>query len=803
MRVLLSWLREMVDLPADAAEVARRLTDAGLEVEAVERLDRGLEQVVVALVRERTPIPETKLSVCRLFDGANEVQVVCGAQNYQAGDHVALAQVGAVLPDGKRIGQARLRGHESFGMLCSSRELGFDDGVDGLHLLAKETVPGTPVARVLGRDDVAFELNVTPNRADALSHLGVARELAALYRTALRAPSPLVPEVHTESPAWVEIIAEDLCPHYAARVLEGVKVGPSPAWLARRVEALGQRSINNVVDATNFVLFELGQPLHAFDLDRLSQGRVVVRRALDGELLRTLDGKDRTLTADDLVVADAARPVALAGVMGGEESEVKPHTTRLLLESAYFQPASVRRTARRQGLHSEASHRFERGVDPEGLVRALDRLAELLLQVAGGRAVGPVTDVEARPYVRARLTLRRARLNALVGADVPWDEALDVLRRLALGLSEEGPEQVVVEVPGARPDLTSEIDLVEEVVRVRGFHTIPAHVPPGAGTDAGEDGRAVADERLREALSAAGFDEAMNYAFVGAEELARVLPEVAPIALLNPIAADLAVMRTTLLAGLLKNLGHNLRRGVTSVRLYEIGRAYLPRTSLEGKPGDPGFTVAHEPRRLALVAAGPRGRGWTAGKDAYDFYDLKGALELVLQALGLGAVRFEQAAGVGHLHPRSACRLVLDGREFGTFGELHPSLADALELPRATVAGELDLEALGAAAGLLPRYRGVPRFPASLRDVALVVDDAVTAAQVRAEIVEADPQGLVEDALLFDVYRGAPLPAGKKNLAYSLRYRAPDRTLTDDDVNALHAAIVARLGKTFGAELRT
>lgn len=801
MRVLLSWLRELVELPADAAEVARRLTDAGLEVEAIERLDKGLEKVVVGLVRERNPIPETKLSVCKVFDGAQEWQVVCGAQNYQAGDHVPMAQVGAVLPDGKAIGKARLRGHESFGMLCSSRELGFDDGVDGLHLLSRDVAPGTPIAQVLGRDDVAFEINVTPNRADALSHLGVARELSALFTTPIKLAAPKVTESAGPS-AKVEIQAPELCPHYAARVVEGVQVEPSPAWLSRRLEALGQRSINNVVDATNLVMLERGQPLHAFDLETLQGAKIVVRRASEGETIRTLDGKDRTLTADDLVIADASKPVAIAGVMGGEHSEVKPHTQRLLLESAWFSASSVRRTARRQGLHSEASHRFERGIDPEGVRASLDRLAEVIVQVAGGRVVGDATDVEPGPFARARVALRRARMDELLGTPVPWSEALEVLTRLSLKVVEKTDERVLVEIPGARGDLTTEIDLIEEVVRVRGFHTVPAKVPPGSGTDAREDLRAVAESRLKEAMSAAGFDEAMNYAFVGADELAKVRTDVPAIALRNPIAADLAVMRTSLLAGLLKNLGHNLRRGVASVRLYETGRVYLPRAALEGAPGEARFTVAHEPRRFAFVAAGPRGKGWTGGKDAFDFYDLKGAIELVAEALGLAKVRFEHAATPGPIHPRSTTRMTVGGAEIGHFGELHPSLADAMDLPRTTVVGEFDLDALLDAAVLIPRYRGIARFPASLRDVAVVVDDRVTAAQVLGEIRKADPQGLVEEALLFDVYKGAPLREGRKNLAYSIRYRAQDRTLTDDEVNTLHGAIVARLAKAFGAELR-
>jgi phenylalanyl-tRNA synthetase beta chain len=527
-----------------------------------------------------------------------------------------------------------------------------------------------------------------------------------------------------------------------------------------------------------------------------------VRRASEGEAAKTLDGKERTLVGDDLVIADARRPIAIAGVMGGEASEVKTHTTRLLLESATFNASSVRRTARRQGLHSEASHRFERGVDPEGVRGALDRLAEVIVEVAGGRLVGPATVVEAAPFVRARVTLRRARLNAVVGVEVPWNEAIELLTRLGLELAEASETQAVVTVPGARGDLTTEIDLIEEILRVRGFHTVPARIPTGSGTDAASDLRADAEARVREALSAAGFDEAINYAFTEPNFLKRVETSIAPIALRNPIASDLAVMRTTLLAGLLRNVSHNLRRGAVSIRLAELGRAYLPRTALDGTPGDAAFTVAHEPRRLGLVAAGPRARGWTAGKESFDFYDLKGALEGLLEALAIRDVGFEPLPGSTTFHPRSACRVVVDGQELGRFGELHPTLADAAEVPRTTVAAELDLDALLSRAQLAPRFQGIARFPASLRDVAVVVDEKVTAAQVATEIRAADAGGLLEEVLLFDVYQGAQLGPGRKNLAYSLRYRAPDRTLTDEEVNGAHAAIVARLGARFGAELR-
>jgi phenylalanyl-tRNA synthetase beta chain len=805
MRVLLSWLRELVEIPNDAAQVAARLTMAGLEVEAIERLDRGLEKVVVGEVRSKTPIEGTKLNICQVFDGLAELQIVCGAQNYAVGAHVPVARVGAVLPDGKAIGQAKLRGVESFGMLCSSRELGFDDGVDGLFLMPAEAVPGTPIAKVIGREDTAFEVNVTPNRGDALSHLGVARDLSALYRTALKTPVPLVDKGLGASAATVIIEAPELCARFCARVVEGVTVGPSPAWLARRLEGLGQRSINNIVDATNYVLFELGQPLHAYDLDRVSGATLIARTAKAGETLRTLDGKDRDLTPDDLVIADLKGPAALAGVMGGEDSEVKPATTRLLLESAWFAPSSVRRTARRYGLHSEASHRFERTVDAEGTRRALDRLTEIILQVAGGQVVGEAIDVVARPYSRARVPLRREKLNALLGVDVPWDEATGTLRSLGFTPLHSDTQEAEFEIPACRPDISIPEDLVEEVARIRGFESIPARVLGGAGTEASEDTAAASERRLRAALIATGFDEAVNYAFVSPTDLAKLRPDIKPIGVRNPLVQDQAAMRTTLLAGLLRNVAHNLRHGVPSLRFYENGRVYLPLTEApRAKQGEAAFEIDHEPRRLALVAVGPRGKSWTGGRDALDFYDLKGAVESVLESLGLlTSATWSRVTDIPFLHPRSATRVSIDGEPAGLFGELHPVIADAFEVPRQVLVAELGLDLLLAKAKLVPPYHGIPRFPASLRDVAVVVDDRVTAADVFAALRQADTGRLVEDATIFDVYRGAPLPEGKKNVAFSLRFRSADRTLTDDEVNTLHARIVERLQAAFGASLRS
>jgi phenylalanyl-tRNA synthetase beta chain len=798
MRISLQWLSEYVDLPAPE-ELARRLTAVGLEVEAVERTGAGLGGVVAARIvaSEKHPNAE-KLSVTRVDRGEGEpLQVVCGARNYRVGDLVPLATVGTALPGGTRIEKAKLRGVESFGMLCSARELALSDDSDGLLILPPEIAPGTPIARALDLEDVLLEVNVTPNRPDALSHLGIAREVAASLGTRVHAPAPRLVEGGGAAgdAVKVRIEAPERCARYAARVVEGVRIGPSPAWLARRLERCGVRSISNVVDATNFVLLELGHPLHAFDLDKVAGHEIVVRTARPGERITTLDGKERPLEPDDLLIADRDRGSALAGVMGGGDSEISAGTRRVLIESAWFAPGGIRRTSRRQGLKSEASYRFERGADPGMVLPALDRCAALIAELAGGTVRAGVVDAHPRPVAQPEVRLRWQRPAELLGMDVPREEARRVL--LGLGFEElaQDGEGATYRVPTWRVDVAIEEDLVEEIVRARGYDAIPETLPANAVRTPAEPPEAQAVARVRAALEGAGFGEAVNFSFVAASDLEALATAGAPpepaIALKNPISADLAVMRTSLAPSLLRNAAHNRRQRVEDVRLYEIARVYR-RGALQGAP-------ASESLEIGGVLLGRRSPvGWTGGADGVDFHDAKAAVVAILDALGVQAARFE-APGGGWLHPRVSARVSAGAAALGEVGELHPRVADAFELPRGVLAFRLSVDALLAAARLVPTYRPIPRLPAVLRDLAVVVDDAVTAASVEA-LVREEP--LVEAVTLFDVYRGAPLPPGRKNLALAIAYRAPERTLTDAEADAAHARIVERLVRGVGAELR-
>lgn len=813
MRASWNWLRSLLpSLEVSAAEAADRLTMAGLEVEAITPFGREIGPITIVEVEGLEPHPSksglrlVKVGLGR--EGASQT-VVCGAPNVPApGGLVALAPLGTHLPaKDMTVASRAIGGVVSEGMLCSEAELGLGDDADGILVLAPGAARAGDRLEAFAPDlvDQVFDIGVTPNRADALGHLGLARELAALYGVALAPPTfRAPPTVGDAAPLVVAVESAERCAHFGAAVVAGVRVGPSPLWLRARLTRLGVRPINNVVDVTNLLTLLYGQPAHGYDLARLRGGRLTARLARAGEKLVTLDGQARALDADDLVIADGEGPVGLAGVMGGESSEIRPETTRVALECANFEPRGVRRSARRHGLHTEASHRFERGVDPSVGRVALEHGVALLAELAGGTPEGPPAYAGDGAKALATMRLRSSRLDALLGAPVPWAEACGVLERLGCRLEPTGEGEVRAEAPSWRADLGREEDLVEEVARVRGLDAIQGVLPPIWPQPPRPEGKLEAQVRHR--AVELGLSEALTYSFVSTRELEALGAPRPTVALLNPLHEDRSVMRTSLLPGLLEAVGRARRRGERSARLFCVGTRFLPPPA--------GAALPTEERGFAAVLAGPRATHLVKAAE-HDAYDAKAiAIELVERVTGYEASieAYAPDARPARLHPRAAARVLVGGREAGSFGLLHPSVTDALELggagPLAVV--ELDLGVLAALGERVPSARPVPRLPPVTRDLSLYVRDGVPAGEVQAAVREAAGE-LCAGVEIFDLFRGAAVPEGHHSLTFHVIYRDPaaaagrpeGRTLTDAEVDARHRAVNEALRSRFGATTRS
>lgn len=805
MRVSMKWLKELVDVDLQPVALAERLDMTGTAVESIRTAGESMDNIVVGLIAEMTRHPEAdKLWVTKVDVGDGTMRtIVCGAQNFGAGDKVPVALVGAVLPGDFKIKKAKLRGVVSEGMNCSAKELGLGEDHDGLLILPPDAPVGMPFSEYRGLSDAILELEVTPNRPDCLSVAGVAREVGAVLKQAAKMPSQAPDESGqpAASVCAIDIEDEELCYRYTGRVIRGVKVGPSPEWLAERVTAAGARPINNVVDVTNYVMFELGQPLHAFDLDTLATGvdgrrAVTVRRARAGERLMTLDGIDRELTPEMLMIADPSGPIALAGVMGGASTEVSEHTVDILLESACFAPASVSRTSRSLGLVSEASLRFERVVDRTGCLTALDRAAALIAELGGGEVAPGAIDVYPVVHEQLSVTLRRARLGALVGEELPAEDVVGILQRLGCTVSTVD-ESFTVEVPSFRPDLGREIDLIEEILRVWGMERIKSTLPRGGG----RAGRLTAGQRWRErigtTLRASGLNETMTYAFADPSDLDRCSMAIAEgellVELLNPMSGEQAVLRRSLLPGLLRSVSLNQRRGVTDIHLYEMGSVFV---TAEGRK------QPKEREMAAGVLTGSWNQAqWNAPSVALDFFDGKGVLETL--AADLSIERFKlRPTELGWLQPGRAADVLVGGEVVGWLGEVHPLVLRAFEAEAPVVAFEIDLARLIHVAREAKALVEPPRFPAVELDIAVVVPEDVTAEKLEQTIRSAGGK-LLESVRLFDVYRGKGVPEGKKSLAVALVYRAPDRTLTAEEVDTAHSKLVRKVLGALGGELRS
>jgi phenylalanyl-tRNA synthetase beta chain len=765
MKISLTWLRDYIAWKASVAELEDLLTRAGIKVENVTTTGADFPSVIVAQIIATSRHPQAdRLSVCEVDDGSGHTRrIVCGARNYVTGDKVPLALPGAVLPGGLKIKVSRLRGVESEGMLCSSKELGLADDAEGLLILPKEAPVGKPLSAVYPADTI-FELEITPNRPDWLSHVGIAREIAAFSSQAL-GPSALnsskvVERVETN----VSIEAPSLCPFYSARPIRGVKVAPSPQWLRHRLEATGVRSINNIVDITNYVMLELGQPLHAFDANKLSGG-IVVRQANEGESFRALDGSELRLSRTDLVIADAKGAIALAGVMGGEQSAVVDETTDILLESALFQPASVRRSARLHGLHSESSHRFERGTDPLGVLAASERATQLIEELADGQSEEFVMTAGALPPVPEPIILREAHCRALLGVDIVKGDIEDALKRLELTLAGQDDCSTAWKVPSYRLDLRREVDLIEEVARIVGIERIHGKLLARPASFSSADRFYDFQMDLRQVLCGLGFSEARTSTLVSES---MVWSNGEPLRLRNPVGEDQAFLRTSLLPGLLVALRRNIHHGAKSVRLYELGRTFQ-RTENE-ETGTLAFIIYGE-------AVPPSWRG-DKGRD-FDWPDAKGVVEALLR----DTVVCTRTAARPPLALQ--CDLAVEKKQIGMLGQLAPAVAREMDAPKPVLTCEIALKALQAL-WRKPAYKEIAKFPSVLRDIAVVCPMAMSYGDIEKEIWACDPEFLVkvEPLSVFVDPAGEKLPADRKSVAISLTFRASERTLSSEEVNA-------------------
>ncbi|CAN5819074.1 phenylalanine--tRNA ligase subunit beta [soil metagenome] len=796
MKVPLTWLAEFVEINGTPEEIAAKLTSAGMKVEKTYRTGEGVEGIIVGEVSEINAHPNAdKLSVVKVRTGCMDISVVCGAGNFKVGDRVPVAQPGSKVPKVGEIGRRKFRGVPSEGMLCSASELGLGDDHSGILVLDPETVVGTDLKQALGLGEAVLELEINPNRPDAMGLIGIAREVAACTGAELRNFSSIL-QFDVSARQASEIVQVEIrdpagCPRYMARVIESAGSGPSPAWAQQRLILSGVRPISAIVDATNYAMLVTGQPQHAFDMDKVGGGRIVVRRAAPGEVLTSIDGVERKLDPEDLVIADESVPIALAGVMGGQDSEVTDSTVRVILETATFETRSIFRTSRRHALRSEASARFERGVDPGGVDLASRLATALIVNWAGGTAAAGVVDVYPRPVEREVITMRPDRARALLGAEFRTEQMTDALTRLGLNPENENGG-IRTTVPTFRVDLKVEEDLIEEVARVIGYDKIPTTLPAGRNRAGKLSDQEKALRKLRRALIGAGLYEARTSSLVSPADLEKIgLAPDAATPLANPISRDESLLRPSLLPGLLRSAALNFSRRPGAVRLFEIGRSFHPN----------GIEPPIERLRLAIAMGGVTPQEWHSPERQLDFFDLKGALEVVLQTLSVRDATFEERHEAPFHPTRAAGLFAADGTRLGLFGELDAQAADRAGVPERFGMGEFDLDALLNQTGAPPPRPETSRYPAVLLDLAVVVPEKVDARSLLNTAREAGGQ-LLENVRLIDVYRGEQVGAGNKSIAVSMTFRSPERTLADGEALASRNAIAGAISERHSGRVR-
>ena len=799
MKIAWNWLAEFVELTLPITQVAERLTMAGLEVESIEEIGDALSAVVCAEIVEVRPHPQAeRLNVCTARTGPDTTcTVVCGAMNVQAGSRVAYAPPGCTLPDGRRLETADVRGVTSAGMLCSEAELGIGTDTGGILLLPNDAAIGARVSAILGLEDTVLDVSVTPNRGDCLSVIGIAREISVLTGQRLRRRRLTVPESDVAAADLIALRIDDpeLCRRYVARVLSDATIAPSPLWMQSRLRAAGIRPINNVVDVTNYVMIERGQPLHAFDYDRLPAKEILVRRAQTDAAFATLDGQARTLDADDLMITSGGEPVAIAGVMGGADTEVTLSTRHILLESAWFNPGAIRRTAKRLGLRTEASYRFERTTDIEGAPVAADRAAALMARICGATIARGRVDAYPGPAQQVPISMRLKRVDELLGMTIGRSELLSRLKALGVSVSPATRGTLTVVPPSYRSDLTREVDLIEEVARLGGYENVPTTLPESTLAGSGPELNQRRERDLKRFCAAHGLSEVILLSFCS-PRLNALFPGLHDrrhaVRILNPVVQEETELRLSLLPGLIRVVRDNHDQGVTRVGEFCIGKVFWR---------DEAFGEA---RRLAgaicptLPVAGIGSRNVRT-----EFADVKGIVEAILGFLGISEARWTAATDASAFHPGKTARVAVAGVPLGIVGSLHPAVAAEMKVQDPCWVFEIDSDRLLEYSRTRITYRDLSRFPAVLRDVAIVTEESFASDLVVRFVREWNQERrLIEDVYLFDQYTGPPIPPGKKSLAYSLSYRAADRTLTDAEVNQVHGQLIAALKDALHVEPR-
>ncbi len=789
MKISQNWLHEWVNPQVDTDGLCATITMAGLEVDSVEPVAGEFNNIIVARVTSVEKHPDAdKLNVCQVDTGSDTLQIVCGASNVREGLVVACAMIGAVLPGNFKIKKSKLRGVESHGMLCSEKEMGLADSADGLMELPEDAPIGTDVREYLQLEDSVIEVDLTPNRSDCLSVAGVAREVATLYQCEMNVPEFNTVPVSIDDTFNVSVSATEACPRYLGRVIRDVNVkAQTPLWMVEKLRRSGIRSLGPAVDVTNYVMLELGQPMHAFDLDVL-EGSIQVRMADKGEKVTLLDGKEIEAVADTLIIADEKKPLALAGIMGGEQSGVGDNTRHLFLESAHFNPLAIAGKAREYGLHTDSSHRFERGVDPEMPARAIERATQLLIEICGGQA-GPLVDQTSSADLPSRepIELRLERVNRMLGLTFEATEVEGILSRLGMSLSAIDGGWMVTP-PSFRFDIAIEADLIEEIIRIHGYNNIPRTMPSYQPQMKPLKEADVSLQRVKDTLVERGYFEAISYSFVDPKWQAAINPDIAPVKLANPISADLSVMRTSIWPGLLKAVQHNLNRQQSRVRLFETGLTFVER---DGE-------LVQKPMLSAAITGPVTAEQWAEDDRKVDFFDAKADLEAIISLTDLESIKFEKFTHPA-LHPGQSAKIIKENQTIGWIGAIHPNVRKTLDIDPPVYLFEVDQQAL--LNGAVPAFKPLSKFPEVRRDLALLVKQEISVDELLTSIKSATSE-IFQEILLFDVYTGTGIEDGLKSVALGLILQGFSATLTDEDVESEISKIVTILNEKFGATLR-